>query len=466
MFRHLRNKILFSYFLVLLLCFAVVLVTTSLFIRRTYFSYAIQDLSDDAGLFIDELTKEAIIARDQALLKKVLAKAEDNYTIDILDTSGVLLASSRTRPDYAAQDGLGGDEYKIIPSRGYGYSLREADDAVKTIYVVKPAEKEGTRIGFVRISTPLIYVEKAISRLNLYVVIIFALAMAVSSLLSFVLSRNLSSPLLEMARVAGEVSAGNLQSRVAIKNRQDEIGLLARAFNEMIEKLKYVREERKNILSNISHELLTPITNIRGFAETLYEGRIKDKKDAEECLEVIKRESDYLEGLIEELRLLSRLDSLSMRYEFLPVQASEVILEAEKSLSLKMQAKGIKIRNDFMDGCPQVAADYNALRQVFINLLDNAAKYSHSNQEVRVSIKKEDKLLKISVADKGIGIASKNQEKIFERFYRIDDSGRSEKGLGLGLAIVKEILSSHHALIEVRSSPGQGAEFTVSLPLT
>lgn len=466
MFKHLRNKILFSYFLVLLLCFLVVLITTSLFIRRTYFSYALQDLSDDAGLFIDEFTREAILNKDLVLLKKILAKAEDNYTVDILDVSGDILESSQGASGFAEHGGLGQDEFRIIPSRGYGYSLRKAQNNVKTIYVVLSVEENGKRIGFVRISTPLVYIEKTIVRLKVYVVIIFVLAMAVSSLLSFILARNLSFPLLKMAGVAREISSGNLQSRVEIKKRQDEIGLLAAAFNEMIERLKYLREERKNILSNISHELLTPITNIRGFAETLYEGRLKDKKEVEECIEVIKRESDYLEGLIEELRLLSRLDSLSMRYDFRPLQVSQVILEAEKSLSLKAQAKGIKIENAFMEGCPLVQADHKALRQVFINLLDNAIKYSFPDQEVRVLLRMTDKSLKISVADKGIGIAQENQEKIFERFYRIEAAHHSQKGLGLGLSIVKEILAAHRALIEVKSSPSQGAEFIISFPLS
>ena len=218
MFKHLRNKILFSYFLVLLLCFMVVLITTSLFIRRTYFSYALHDLSDDAGLFIDEFTREAILAKDSVLLKKILAKAEDNYTIDILDVSAVVLGSSQKASGSLPQEAIGRrDEFQIIPSRGYGYSLREAQNGVKTIYVVLPVEKDGAGIGFVRISTPLVYIEKTISRLNVYVIIIFVLAMAVSSLLSFILARNLSSPLLKMAEAAREISSGNLQGRVEIK---------------------------------------------------------------------------------------------------------------------------------------------------------------------------------------------------------------------------------------------------------
>lgn len=466
MFKHLRNKILFSYFLVLLLCFLVVLITTSLFIRRTYFSYAVEDLRDDAGLFIDEFTREAILNKDFVLLKKILAKAEDNYTVDILDADGLILESSQTAAGMLSAGGLAGEEFRVISPRGYGYALRKDDRGVRMIYVALPVEKDAGLIGFVRIATPLSYIENTIARLKVYVVVIFILAVAVSSLLGLVLSRNLSSPLLEMAKVAGEISGGNLQNRVKIKNRRDEIGVLARAFNEMIERLKYVRQERENILSNISHELLTPITNIRGFAETLYEGGLKDKKEIEECIEVIKRESDYLEGLIEELRLLSRLDSLSMRYDFRPLQVKEVILEAEKSLSLKVQAKGIKIHNDFMEGCPLVQADHKALRQVFINLLDNAIKYSFPNQEVWVLLRMTNKSLKISVADKGIGIAAEDQEKIFERFYRIEGSLHSEKGLGLGLSIVKEILTSHRALIEVKSAPSQGAEFIISFPLS
>lgn len=464
MFKHIRNKIIFSYFLVLLSCFAVVLITTSVFLRRTYFSYALKDLKDDAGLFVDELTKEAIARKDADFLRKVLAKAEEGYIVDILDDKGVILGNSRGLGISNAQD-INEEEFKGISSQGYGYAIRKDSSLIKSVYVVIPIMRENKRMGFIRISTPLIYIEKTIGRLRAYVIAIFFTAAGFSSLVSLILARNLSTPLLEMANAARKISSGSLDGRVDIKKRKDEMGLLADAFNEMIARLRSAHEERKNILSNISHELLTPITNIRGFSETLYDGKIRDKKEIDECIEIIKKESAYLESLIEELRLAARLDSLAMRYDFKPLDIKEVILDAQKALSLKAQEKEVRIKNSFMENCPLVTADYKALRQVFINLLDNAVKYSYPGQEVLCSLRRLDKFLQVTIQDRGPGIAGRDREKIFQRFYRIEDESRPVKGLGLGLSIVKEIVLSHQGRVEVESQPRQGAAFILTFPI-
>lgn len=463
MFRHIKNKILVSYVVVLLSCFLIVLITTSLFIRKGYFSYVLEDLKDDANFFADELTAQAIKDEDAQYLNKIVRRAGQSYRVDILDTQGNILANSKGSSAERLQD-LAQKEFKDIHLKGYGYVIREEKAGPGYIYLAIPIKQNNVLAGFVRISTPVAYIEKAIAKLQIYVVSIFILAIAISFLISFILSRNISSPLVEMAEVAKEVSAGNLQKKVRVKGRHDEIGILVSAFNNMIEHLRGIMEERKDILNNIAHELMTPITAIQGFAETLSDGKINDKKEIEDCLGVIKKESNYLEGLIEELRLLSKIDAMSMRYEFHPVDITEIILDAEKSLSVKAKEKDMRIDNDFIKYLPRINADYKALRQVFINLLDNAIKYSSSGRRIEVSAVLAGKSVKAIVKDEGIGIKPQDKERIFERFYRVEDELRREKGLGLGLAIVKEILSSHKAAIEVESRLHSGSQFIITFP--
>lgn len=463
MFKHIKNKILFSYVVVLLSCFLIVLITTSLFIRKRYFAYVLEDLKDDARFFADELTARAIKDRDLEYLKKIVRKAEQSYGVDILDAQGNILADSKGRNAGGFED-LNWPEFKDIPAKGYGYVIRQEKDFSRTIYLALPIARNDKSAGFVRISAPVAYIEKTIAKLQIYVVSIFILAIAISFVISFILSRNISSPLVEMAEVAKEVSAGNLRKKVRVKERHDEIGILVSAFNNMIEHLRGIMEERKDILNNIAHELMTPITAIQGFAETLSDGKISDKKEIEDCLGVIQKESAYLEGLIEELRLLSKIDAMSMRYEFHPVDIAGIILDAEKSLSLKAKEKNIHVGNDFIKDLPWISADYKAIRQVFINLLDNAIKYSSSGKRILVSAALAGKLVKVIVKDEGIGIKPQDRGRIFERFYRVEDELRREKGLGLGLAIVKEILSSHNAVVEVESRLYQGSQFIVTFP--
>lgn len=464
MFKHIKNKILFSYVVVLLSCFLIVLITTSLFIRKRYFAYVLEDLRDDAGFFADELTARAVKDRDLEYLKKIVRKAEQSYGMDILDARGNILADSKGRNAKSFED-LNRPEFKDIPAKGYGYVIRQEKDFSKTIYLALPIARDDQSAGFVRISAPVAYIEKTIAKLQIYVVSIFIVAIAISFVISFILSRNISSPLVEMAEVAREVSAGNLRKKVRVKARPDEIGILVSAFNNMIEHLRGITEERKDILNNIAHELMTPITAIQGFAEILSDGKINDKKEIEDCLGVIQKESVYLEGLIEELRLLSKIDAMSMRYEFHPVDIAGIILDAEKSLSLKAKEKDIRVDIDFIKDLPRISADYKAIRQVFINLLDNAIKYSPQGRRILVSAGAAGKSVRVIVKDEGVGMKPQDKERIFERFYRVEDDSHREKGLGLGLAIVKEILSSHSAVVEVESQPYKGSQFIVTFPL-
>jgi signal transduction histidine kinase len=463
MFNRIQNRILFSYIVVLISCFVVVLIAASLFIHKTYFSYALNDLKDDAGLFIDESTKEAMINKDMDFLRKIIRKQGEDYSIGIFDSQGALLAGSGDMN--LKRQGSEQPEFKIAHSKGYGYAIRPGKDKVKTVYVAIPVIENGSWIGFVRISTPISYIEKAIYQLMNYVIFIFIFSIPISFLISVFLARNISHPLIEMTKVAKKISSGDLNSHVSIKRRKDEIGILVNTFNEMVDKLRAIHNERKTLFDNISHELMTPITTIRGFVETIYEGKVKDGKVIKECFELIKKESDYLERLIEELQFISQVDGLSVKYDFKPLKIAEVILDVEDTISVKAREKNINIHNDFIEECPYVKGDYKTLRKVFINLMDNAVKYSAENCEIFVSMRRMDRFLKVMIEDQGIGIDPRHKEKIFERFYRIEDDAMSNKGLGLGLSIVKEILNAHRTCIEIDSQPGKGSKFTIAFPI-
>jgi signal transduction histidine kinase len=424
----------------------------------------LNDLKDDAGLFVDKATIEAINRKDTAALEKILDKAEKGYIVEIFDQAGTLVVSSNDEKITGKQD-FTKEEFNIIPSKGYGYAVRISAHGIKMVYVVIPIIEVNKTIGFVRISTPILYIEKTINRLRLYVAIIFIFATAISFLISIFLARGVSMPILEMTKIAKAVSSGNLKRRIGIEKRTDEIGILAHTFNDMLERLDRSDEERRVLLSNISHEFMTPLTTIRGFTETLCAGRLKDKNKIEEYLEIIKKESDYLEGLIEELRFIARVDALAVKYDFRPLKITDVILEAERSISLQAKEKNIKIYSDFLNDSPCIKGDYKTLKQVFINLLDNAVKYSFPGRRVLVFQRRIDRFLEIIIKDEGIGISAKDRDKIFERFYRAENDLHAEKGIGLGLAIVKEILHAHNVAIKVESQINKGSEFILTFPL-
>lgn len=464
MFRHIHHRILFSYFTVILIYSLIIFLVISLFIRRTYFTFLIKDLKDDAKLFIDYPTKEALLKRDREFLNKIVAKAEENCTVEILDSKGTVLANSENRGIGYVRD-LNVEEFNGLPLKEYGYSIRRGNENFDIIYVAVPIIDRDSVIGFVRVTTPLIYFENTIKKLKRYIISIFVITIIILFFISALFARNISFPLLEMARATKDISSGIFDREISVRSR-DEVGVLADSFNNMTRRLKRFETERKRLVNNISHELMTPLTTIRGFVETLVEGNVKDKEKVKECLDIIKKESLYLEGLVEELYLFSKLDASSMKYNFRPLVVTDVILDAEDSVSVKAMEKHIDINNDFIEECPYIKADDKSLRQVFINLLDNAIKYSPQGQDIQVSIRRADRFLKVIVRDKGVGISERDRNKIFDRFYRIEDELHARKGIGLGLSIVKEILDAHKAEIDLISEIGKGSQFIITFNIS
>ncbi len=231
--------------------------------------------------------------------------------------------------------------------------------------------------------------------------------------------------------------------------------------------LRRLENVRKDFVANVSHELKTPITSIKGFIETLIDGAIDSPEDARRFLEIISRQADRLNAIIEDLLSLSRIEREAERGEIsLAVdRITPVIQAAVNTCDLKAKEKNITIEFQSV-GDPMAKINSALLEQALVNLIDNAIKYSDPGKSVRVNCTTEAKTLRISVIDNGCGIEKSHIPRLFERFYRVDKS-RSRKGggTGLGLAIVKHIVLAHDGRIEVESRPGEGSNFTIELPL-
>jgi two-component system phosphate regulon sensor histidine kinase PhoR len=223
---------------------------------------------------------------------------------------------------------------------------------------------------------------------------------------------------------------------------------------------------RRDFVANVSHELKTPVTSIKGFVEALLEGGINDPKQAERFLRIIAKHSDRLNAIIEDLLSLSRLeeDGEKRKISLENVPIKSVLLSAIELSGVKAEEKQMKIDLMCENG---INANVNAalLEQAIVNLIDNAIKYSESGSHVQILVQQGDKEITIAVQDSGCGIAEEHLSRIFERFYVVD-KGRSHKlgGTGLGLAIVKHIAQVHGGHITVKSSLGEGSTFTIHLP--
>ncbi|MFX3623945.1 MAG: two-component system histidine kinase PnpS [Ectobacillus sp.] len=230
-----------------------------------------------------------------------------------------------------------------------------------------------------------------------------------------------------------------------------------------ITELKKLEQMRKDFLANVSHELKTPITSIKGFSETLLDGAMEDRKLREYFLSIILKESDRMQTLIEDLLDLSKIEKQGFKLNMVSVDV-KIMLEEIKAL-LQSRARDKQIALDVQVGERVfVLGDPHRLKQIFINLMSNAISYTPAGGRVTVEAEEQNGWVCVKVSDTGIGISKEEIPRIFERFYRVDKArSRNTGGTGLGLSIVKHLVEAHRGMITVESEVGKGTVFTVKL---
>jgi signal transduction histidine kinase len=225
-------------------------------------------------------------------------------------------------------------------------------------------------------------------------------------------------------------------------------------------------EAKTTFVSNVSHELKTPLSLIRLFAETLELGRVRSSEEAHEYYRIINRESRRLTRLINNILDFSRIEAGRRHYQFVETDVAQVITEVLQSYEYQMTNAGFEVQTDIQPDLPPALIDREALAQAVLNLLDNAVRYSDRAKRVEVSVSTRGTDIAIEVADHGIGIPRPEHQRIFEKFYRVSTGlVHDTKGSGLGLAIVKHIVEAHRGRVTVESAPGKGSRFTIRLPI-
>ncbi|MBU5265601.1 two-component system histidine kinase PnpS [Virgibacillus proomii] len=232
-----------------------------------------------------------------------------------------------------------------------------------------------------------------------------------------------------------------------------------------ITELKKLELMRKDFVANVSHELKTPITSIKGFAETLLDDPMKDLEKNKEFLEIIYKESHRLQLLIEDLLILSRLEKENLQLVLTTFSVNEIVQEVMPIIEQRVQNKQLTF-NKQIETDLQLTADKEKVKQIIINLIDNAVNYTPENGRIYLKINEVNDYVYIKVEDTGIGIEKDAIPRIFERFYRVDKArSRNTGGTGLGLAIVKHIVEVHDGEINIESEVNKGTAITVYLPI-
>jgi signal transduction histidine kinase len=224
-------------------------------------------------------------------------------------------------------------------------------------------------------------------------------------------------------------------------------------------------EAKSSFVSNVSHELKTPLALIRLFAETLELGRVKTPDKAHEYYRIINNESSRLTQLINNILDFSKIEAGRREYQFEVSDAGQIVEEVIRTYEYPIRNDGFDLRVHIEQHLPAVRVDRGAISQAVLNLLNNAVKYSDSVKRIDVSVRSESDQLLIEVADQGIGIPASEQARVFDKFYRISTGlVHDRKGTGLGLTLVKHIVDAHRGAVRLTSAPGKGSRFTIELP--
>lgn len=320
-----------------------------------------------------------------------------------------------------------------------------------------PIEVEGEKLAlFVRADTEIMFWE-----MRAFQAILFILMLALALLLIIISTRFIVQPLISLREATKKIAAGNYHIKLNV-NRTDEIGRLASDFMTMSESLEQIEKKRQEFVSNVSHEIQSPLTSIQGFSQALQEEEFTEE-ERKHYLSIIEKESRRLSALSKQLLTLSMLDQeqvIQERIEFnLEEQLQDVINTTEwqwkeKNLSVKLDTPSVKI-----------IGERKLLHQVWSNIMSNAIRYTEDGGEIRIKVKLDRSEVIVSFTDTGIGIDEEYLPRIFERFFIVDQARtRTKPSTGLGLSIVKKIIELHDGTIMVNSKRNEGTTFTITLP--
>jgi two-component system OmpR family sensor kinase len=415
------------------------------------------DFSKIDGLNFKRIAKRWVLEKttDPALL---------NIVVQIYDVNGELIANSKNIPEFTTLPGQTLSAVLQARSVFDRISVEITPGKSRPMRTLTVPVVENEKISYiVQVASLLTSLDAVLKSLMFILFLLLPITVALSGLIGAFLARLVLSPVNRMVDTAQRITAENLKLRIIAPQTNDEIQRLADTFNEMLTRLELGYVSQKQFIEDLAHELKTPLSVLKGEFEVTLK-RIRAAKEYESTLESSLEEVNKIVRLVENLLLLARLDKSVVNLEKKPVDVGLLVQRAVSSIKILAEQKNIEVqisaqKDTFVDG------DEDNLKRLFLNLLDNAVKYTAGGGTVAIRLSREPGWLKVAVEDTGIGIAEEDLPHIFDRFYR-SDKDRAHQGFGLGLSIAKSIVEAHQGRIEVQSSFTRGSVFTAFLPIS
>lgn len=347
----------------------------------------------------------------------------------------------------------------VVPAASYriGDRLTQAEMGDSA-----PVEVQGQVVGYALAtgSVPALdpREERYLARTNEALLLAALGAMVIALVLGILLARTLTRPLGELTSAIRRMAAGELEQQVAVRS-QDEVGELARAFNQLSAELAQLTRQRRQVTADIAHDLRTPLTVIGGYIEAMRDGTLKPSP---ERLDTIYTEVRHLQRLVEDLRTLSLAESGQIALTRLQMAPSALLERIQAAYQQRAGQFGVELGLQVEPGLPEISMDPERMAQVLGNLVSNALRHTPPGGRVTLSASRRGQAVALEVSDTGQGIPAEALPHIFDRFYRVDEARQQAEGeSGLGLAIARSLVEAHGGTITAHSTLGQGATFTI-----
>jgi heavy metal sensor kinase len=369
-----------------------------------------------------------------------------------------LLAANFDANTFSAPELLGsnprGDQTSFQTVQGYG------KDGAR---VAVSSAQAGDKAYLIAIAEPLHHLFEQLESIRRILLVGFPASLLIAGIGGFFLAKKSLAPVVALSNQAERISARNLHDRLSIRNKSDELGHLARVFNELLSRLDGSFESMREFIADASHELRTPLSIIRGEADVAL-SQDREPTEYRDALMIIQDEAKRLSRVVDDMMALARADAGQRQLQIEEFYLNDLIEECCRAATVLTVREGVLLTMK-PTGDISFRGDEDLLRRMLLNLLDNAIKYTPSGGSVSVELARGSVDVKIIVSDTGIGIPADQAAHVFERFYRVDQArSRADGGTGLGLAIAKWVAEAHKGSIRLESSSGHGSTFTVSLP--
>lgn len=448
---------------VVLLVVVIVEIILGLFVKNYYYNNVRQNIESRINACNEFMVEKSslTVTEFELAAKEFINSYTDKNIVEVqfINKSGVPIVSSRgyfnendTYEDYLSA-------FRSDNSTGEFIGKNSNGEKIMAITALMP-KHYGTRIGAIRFVVSLEKIDRAILFNILAFVGIGILIIVVTVISGLLFLKSILEPIRAITTTAFRIANGNFDDRLPV-NDADEIGKLCDTINYMASELESTEKLKNDFISSVSHELRTPLTVIQGWSETVKSSVGIDNELVKKGVDVINGEVYRLSGLVEDLLDFSRMQSGRLHIRKQKVDVLAELGEAVLMYQGEAAKKGLSLEFIAPEQLPIVMADPARLKQVFINIIDNAIKYSGNSGTVLVEASEYDVYVQVKITDMGCGIAAEDLSKVKEKFYKANNTVR---GSGIGLAIADEIIKQHEGILMVDSKEGAGTTVTIVLP--